>query len=79
MASYLDPVTTLSGVEDPFAAKMRRGFLESAFDLAATPTPIAQQQIAGLDPLQQQARQLAGGQGQFQPFIQQAAGFYGPQ
>jgi len=79
MASYLDPVTTLSGVEDPFAAKMRRGFLESAFDLAATPTPIAQQQIAGLDPLQQQARQLAGGLGQFQPFIQQAAGFYGPQ
>jgi len=79
MASYLDPVTTLSGVEDPFAARMRRDFLESAFDLAATPTPIAQQQIAGLDPLQQQARQLAGGLGQFQPFIQQAAGFYGPQ
>ena len=79
MASYLDPVTTLSGVEDPFAARMRKDFLESAFDLAATPTPIAQQQIAGLDPLQQQARQLAGGLGQFQPFIQQAAGFYGPQ
>ena len=37
MASYLDPVTTLSGVEDPFAAKMRKDFLESAFDLAATP------------------------------------------
>ena len=37
MASYLDPVTTLSGVEDPFAARMRRDFLESAFDLAATP------------------------------------------
>lgn len=79
MASYLDPVTTLSGVEDPFAARMRRDFLESAFDLAATPTPIAQQQIAGFDPLEQQARQLAGGLGQFQPFIQQAAGFYGPQ
>ena len=79
MASYLDPVTTLSGVEDPFAAKMRKDFLESAFDLAATPTPIAQQQIAGFDPLEQQARQLAGGLGQFQPFIQQAAGFFGPQ
>ena len=79
MASYLDPVTTLSGVEDPFAARMRRDFLESAFDLAATPTPVPVQQIAGLDPLQQQARQLAGGLGQFQPFIQQAAGFYGPQ
>ena len=57
MASYLDPVTTLSGVEDPFAGKMRRDFLESAFDLAATPTPVPIQQIAGLDPLQQQARQ----------------------
>ena len=79
MASYLDPVTTLSGVEDPFAARMRKDFLESAFDLAATPTPVPVQQIAGLDPLQQQARQLAGGLGQFQPFIQQAAGFYGPQ
>ena len=79
MASYLDPVTTLSGVEDPFAGKMRRDFLESAFDLAATPTPVPIQQIAGLDPLQQQARQLAGGLGQFQPFVQQAAGFYGPQ
>ena len=78
MASYLDPVTRVS-TEDPFASRMRRDFLESAFDLAATPTPIAQQQIAGFDPLQQQARQLASGLGQFQPFIQQAAGFYGPQ
>jgi len=79
MASYLDPVTTLSGVEDPFAARMRRDFLESAFDLAATPTPIAKQQIAGFDPLEQQARQAAGGLAQFQPFRQQAAGFFGPQ
>tara|TARA_R100001086_G_C11843231_1_gene259583 strand:- start:751 stop:1743 length:993 start_codon:yes stop_codon:yes gene_type:complete len=78
MASYLDPVTRVS-TEDPFAARMRRDFLESAFDLAATPTPIAKQQIAGFDPLEQQARQAAGGLAQFQPFIQQAAGFFGPQ
>ena len=78
MAAFLNP-TTVVRQEDPLAAKMRRDFLESAFDLAATPTPIAQKQIAGFDPLEEQARLAAGGLGQFQPFIQQAAGFFGPQ
>ena len=78
MAAFLNP-TTVVRQEDPLAAKMRRDFLESAFDLAAAPTPIAQKQIAGFDPLEEQARLAAGGLGQFQPFIQQAAGFFGPQ
>ena len=51
MASYLDPVTTVAGLEDPRAAKMRAGFLESAFDLAGQPTPIPVQGVAGFDPL----------------------------
>ena len=78
MAAFLNP-TTVVRQEDPLAAKMRRDFLESAFDLAAAPTPIAQKQIAGFDPLEEQASLAAGGLGQFQPFIQQAAGFFGPQ
>ena len=78
MAAFLNP-TTVVRQEDPLAAKMRRDFLESAFDLAAAPTPIARKQIAGFDPLEEQARLAAGGLGQFQPFIQQAAGFFGPQ
>ena len=47
MAAFLNP-TTVVRQEDPLAAKMRRDFLESAFDLAAAPTPIAQKQIAVL-------------------------------
>lgn len=70
MASYLDPVTTVAGLEDPRAAKMRGGFLESAFDLAGQPTPIPVQNIAGFDALQQRARNLSGGLGGFEPFIQ---------
>lgn len=70
MASYLDPVSTVAGLEDPRAAKMRGGFLESAFDLAAQPTPIPVQQVAGFDPLEQEARTLSSGLGGFQPFIQ---------
>ena len=73
MASYLDPVTTVAGIEDPYAQKMRRGFLDAAFDLARQPTPVPVQQIAGLSPLEQQARGLAGGLGGFQPFLQTGA------
>ncbi len=73
MASYLDPVTTVTGIEDPYAQKMRRGFLDAAFNLARQPTPVPVQQIAGLSPLEQQARGLAGGLGGFQPFLQTGA------
>lgn len=73
MASYLDPVTTVAGLEDPRAAKMRAGFLESAFDLAGQPTPIPVQGVAGFDPLETQARTIAGGLGGFQPFLNTGA------
>ena len=72
MSALLNPVTTV-GFEDPFASRMRRGFLESAFDLATQPTPVPIQGVAGLDPLQQQARELASGLGGFQPFLQTGA------
>ena len=70
MSSYSDPSTTTS-FEQPYADAMRRGFLESAFGLAKTPTPVAVQQYAGLDPYEMQARTLAGGLGGFTPYIQQ--------
>jgi hypothetical protein len=70
--AILNPSTVVS-FEDPRTAKMRQGFLESAFDLASQPTPIPVQQIAGLDPLELQARGLAGGLGGFQPFLQTGA------
>mgnify|MGYP003318485432 CR=1 FL=1 len=70
--AILNPRTVV-GFEDPYASKMRRGFLESAYDLASQPTPIPVQQIAGLDPLELQARGLAGGLGGFQPFLQTGA------
>ncbi len=70
MASYLDP-TTVVEYDQPYAEAMRRGFLESAFGLAKTPTPVPVQQVAGLDPYEMQARALAGGLGGFTPYIQQ--------
>ena len=70
--AVLNPNTVVN-FEDPYAQKMRRGFLESAFDLASQPTPIPVQQIAGLDPLELQARALASGLGGFQPFLQTGA------
>ena len=78
------PSTTAS-YEQPFAEAMRRGFLESAFGLARTPTPVPVKQVAGLDPFEMQARALAGGLGGFTPYIQQGgqmlqqgAGYYTP-
>jgi hypothetical protein len=77
--------TTTGRYEEPYAQAMRRGFLESAFGLARTPTPVPVQQVAGLDPFEMQARQLAGGLGGFAPYIQQGgqmmqqgAGYYTP-
>ena len=77
--------TTRASYEEPYAQAMRRGFLESGFGLARTPTPIPVKQVAGLDPFEMQARQLAGGLGGFTPYIQQGgqmmqqgAGYYTP-
>ena len=70
MASYLDPSTTAT-YEEPWAGGMRRGYLESIFNLAQQPTPVPVQQVAGLDPMEMQARQMAGGLGGFSPYIQQ--------
>ena len=84
MASYLDPQTTTT-YEEPYAGAMRRGFLESAANLAKQPIPMPVQQIAGLDPYEMRARELAGGLGGFTPYIQQGsqmmqtgAGYYTP-
>ncbi len=78
------PSTTAS-YEEPYAQAMRRGFLESAFGLAQTPTPVPVKQVAGLDPFEMQARTLAGGLGGFTPYIQQggqmmqqAGGYFTP-
>ena len=70
MASYLDPTTSVS-YEQPWAGGMRRGYLESIANLAKQPTPVPVQQYAGLDPMEMQARQMAGGLGGFAPYIQQ--------
>jgi len=66
-----DGDTTRATYEEPYAQAMRRGFLESAFGLGKTPTPVPVQQFAGLDPFEMQARALAGGLGGFTPYIQQ--------
>ena len=63
--------TTRASYEEPYAQAMRRGFLESAFGLGRTPTPVPVKQVAGLDPYEMQARTLAGGLGGFTPYIQQ--------
>ena len=84
MASYLDPKTTVT-YEQPWADAMRRGFMESAFGMAKQPMPVPVRQVAGLDPYEMRARELAGGLGGFTPYIQQGgqmmqqgAGYYTP-
>jgi len=84
MASYLDPSTTAT-YEEPWAGGMRRGYLESIANLAKQPTPVPVQQVAGLDPMEMRAREMAGGLGGFTPYIQQGgqmmqqgAGYFTP-
>jgi hypothetical protein len=84
MASYLDPKTT-AYYEQPYAGGMRRGFLESAANLAKQPIPIPVEKVAGLDPYEMRARELAGGLGGFTPYLgqgaqmmQAGAGYYTP-
>jgi hypothetical protein len=89
MASYMDPGTaprsTVAEYEEPYAGAMRRGFLESAANLAKQPIPIPVEKVAGLDPYEMRARQLAGGLGGFTPYLgqgaqmmQAGAGYYTP-
>ena len=89
MTSYMDPGTaprsTVAEYEEPYAGAMRRGFLESAANLAKQPIPIPVEKVAGLDPYEMRARELAGGLGGFTPYIQQGgqmmqagAGYYTP-
>ena len=79
------PPRTPASYEEPWAGGMRRGYLESIFNLAQQPTPVPVQQVAGLDPMEMQARQMAGGLGGFTPYIQQGgqmmqqgAGYFTP-
>ena len=72
MASYLDPSTTTT-YEEPWAGGMRRGYLESVANLAKQPMPIPVQKVAGLDPYEMRAREMAGGLGGFTPYLQQGA------
>jgi len=66
-----NPTATFQQYEQPWAGGMRRGYLESLFNLSQQPRPIPVQQYAGLDPMEMQARQMAGGLGGFAPYIQQ--------
>ena len=89
MTSYMDPGTaprsTVAEYEEPYAGAMRRGFLESAANLAKQPIPIPVEKVAGLDPYEMRARELAGGLGGFTPYLgqgaqmmQAGAGYYTP-
>jgi len=79
------PTSTFQQYEQPYAGAMRRGYLESAANLAKQPMPIPVEKVAGLDPYEMRARELAGGLGGFTPYLgqgaqmmQQGAGYYTP-
>ena len=67
------PIETLQQYEQPWASGMRRGYLESVANLAKQPMPIPVQKVAGLDPYEMRAREMAGGLGGFTPYLQQGA------
>ena len=80
-----NPTSTWQQYEQPWAGGMRRGYLESLFNLSKQPMPIPVQQYAGLDPMEMRAREMAGGLGGFTPYIQQGgqmmqqgAGYFTP-
>jgi hypothetical protein len=58
----------------PFLEEFQRKLLDVAFARGQTPTTIPSVEVAGLDPLTQQALQTGQGIGQFQPFLQTGAG-----
>ena len=79
------PTATFQQYEQPWAGGMRRGYLESLFNLSKQPMPIPVRQYAGLDPMEMRAREMAGGLGGFTPYIQQGgqmmqqgAGYFTP-
>jgi len=72
MPSYANPSTT-AYYDEPYAGAMRRGFLESSAALAKEPMPIPVQKVAGLDPYEMRAREMAGGLGGFTPYLEQGA------
>ena len=57
----------------PFLEDFQERILEQAFARGETPVDIPDIQVAGLDPLTQQAIQVGQGIGQFQPFLTQGA------
>ena len=80
-----NPTSTFQQYEQPWAGGMRRGYLESAANLAKQPMPIPVEKVAGLDPYEMRARELAGGLGGFTPYLgqgaqmmQAGAGYYTP-
>ena len=82
MAAYANN-QTVAKYEEPYAAAMRKGYLDSMFNFANQPTPVPVKQISGFDPYEMQARTLAGGLGGFSPYISQGSqmmqGGYGTQ
>ena len=82
MAAYSNN-TTVAKYEEPYAAAMRKGYLDSMFNFANQPTPVPVRQVAGLDPYEMRARELSGGLGGFTPYMQQGSqmmqGGYGTQ
>ena len=82
MAEYTGNYTTAT-YEEPYAQAMRQGYLNSMFNFANQPKPVPVQQVAGLDPMEMQARRMAPGLGGFTPYIQQGSqmmqGGYGAQ
>jgi len=72
MAAYANN-TTKATYEEPYAAAMRKGYLDSMFNFANQPTPVPVRQHAGLDPYEMRAREMAGGLGGFSPYMQQGS------
>jgi hypothetical protein len=72
-----NPTSTVQQYEQPWAGGMRRGYLESVANLAGQPRPIPVQQVAGLDPYEMRAREMAGGLGGLQQGAEMAQQGYG--
>ena len=65
--------------QDPAVERTARDLLSSYFGpsgLMGQPTPIPMQQVAGLSPMEIQARNMAGGLGGFAPQLNQAQQYY---
>jgi len=71
------PATFIEGESKLYLDQLKKaiGGLKGA-DLS---TILGPQFIAGLDPLQKQAMELAGGLGSYKPYLEAAQGFTGPE